>query len=1199
MTTPRILVVEDDLIVAQSIKNHLTNLGYNVAGMINQGQTAIEEVGALQPDLVLMDIKLPGKIDGITAAGEIHARYNTPVVYLTAYADDEILARAKMTEPFGYILKPFGVKELHSTIETALYKHQAEQALRRAYQDWETFFQAVSHPVIILDPQQCILRANHRALEVVNKPEDEVIGQKCYQFFYQPGTKSAPDDCPFEELCRSGRSETVEMEMEALGGTFLVSCTPVMDQAGQLEKVIHIATDISQRKQAEQALAKVNQALHLLSDCNQALIRAKDETDLLNKICRITVEEGGYRLAWVGFAQYDSIQSVQPVAWAGVKADYFEALQIGWGDNEYGGSPTGQAIRTGQPAICANAHTDLSCAPWRAIAQKYGYASSIALPLIDNEQTLGVLNIYAAAPNAFDQQEVELLRELADDVAYGIITLRLRAEHQRSESTLRSIFRAAPIGIGLVVNRVLLQVNDLFCKMTGYSREELIGQSSRLVYPSDEEFEYVGREKYRQIGEHDVGTVETRFQCKDGTIIDILLSSAPLNPQDLSAGVMFTALDITERKHTQEALVHERTLLRTLIDLLPYPIYAKDAQARKTLANQADLFNMDVPNEAAALGKTDFDIYPPNLATKFYADDQTVIETGQPIINREEVIVVQGQPHWHLTTKVPLRDQDGQVIGLVGVGHDISERKQMEDALRASEQRYKRLLDSVTDYIYAVQLEHGRPVSTSHGPGCQAVTGYTPEEYIADPYLWYQMIYEDDRQAVTDQADRVAAGEFVLPLEHRIIHKDGSVRWVRNTPVPRHNENGELVAYDGLISDITERKLAEEEKEKLQAELVQAHKMEAIGRLTGGIAHDFNNMLTAINGFAELAKHRLPPDNPLQEMLGYILDSGNRAANLVRQLLAFSRKQIIEPKILNLNTLIIDFNKILQAIIGEDIKIETVLTPNLWPVKMDPAQVEQIIINLAANARDAMPDGGKLVIKTDNVILDQTYTASHPDTPPGQYVLLSVIDTGVGISAGLLPHIFEPFFTTKQVDKGTGLGLATVYGIVKQNQGDIQVESKEGQGTTFKIYLPCAEAMAQPMPTLASNLVMPVGHETILLVEDEAEVRHLARQVLTGQGYKVLESANGQEALQVVSSYTDPIHLLLTDVVMPGLNGKALAEQLARTRPNLKIIYISGYIDEAIAHHGVLEPGIILLQKPFSPTELARKVRDVLDTLAP
>jgi len=213
-------------------------------------------------------------------------------------------------------------------------------------------------------------------------------------------------------------------------------------------------------------------------------------------------------------------------------------------------------------------------------------------------------------------------------------------------------------------------------------------------------------------------------------------------------------------------------------------------------------------------------------------------------------------------------------------------------------------------------------------------------------------------------------------------------------------------------------------------------------------------------------------------------------------------------------------------------------------------------------------------------------------------VLLSVIDTGVGISAGLLPHIFEPFFTTKQVDKGTGLGLATVYGIVKQNQGDIQVESKEGQGTTFKIYLPCAEAMAQPMPTLASNLVMPVGHETILLVEDEAEVRHLARQVLTGQGYKVLESANGQEALQVVSRYTDPIHLLLTDVVMPGLNGKALAEQLARTRPNLKIIYISGYIDEAIAHHGVLEPGIILLQKPFSPTELARKVRDVLDTLA-
>jgi two-component system, cell cycle sensor histidine kinase and response regulator CckA len=1078
MSNSHILIVDDELIIAQNIQNHLKNLGYNVVGIAINGAEAINQAGKLRPNLVLMDINLSGEMDGITAADQIRASYHIPVIYLTAYADDEILARAKVTEPFGYILKPFSLKELRSTIETALYKHQSELALLKA-----------------------------------------------------------------------------------------------------------------------------NRSLKILSECNQVLVRVEDEAALLHETCRILVETGGYRLAWVGLVEHDQQKSVRPVAQAGDSEDYLKTIRISWANNKYGRGPTGRAIRNKKPVICRDILTDPHYTPWRESAQSYGYTSSIALPLLVNGQPLGALNIYAAEPDAFDQTDIELLQELTNDLAYGLLALRTRAQHQqmeevllRQQARLNSIFRVAPVGIGVTVNRVLTEVNDYLCQMVGYPAEQLIGQSARILYPTQADFDFVGREKYRQIAAHGIGTVETCWQCKNGRIIDVLLSSTPLVPDDLAAGVTFTALNITERKQTAETLARERNLLRALIDLLPYPVYAKDAAARKTLSNRADLYNIGVTTESEVLGKTDFDLFPQDIAANFYADDQLVLQTGQSVLNREEIILVDGQSRWYLTSKVPLRDSSGQVIGLVGVGHDITERKLAEESLRENENRYRRLLESVTDYIYTVQLDQGRPVSTTHGPGCAGVTGYTPEEYAATPYLWYTMVHEDDQAAVIAQAAQVSAGEMLPPLEHRIIHKNGSIRWVRHTAVPRYNENGQLVAYDGLITNITERKLAEEEKERLQVELVQAQKLEALGRLTGGIAHDFNNMLTAINGFAELAQHRLPEDSPLQEMLGYILDSGQRAANLVRQLLAFSRKQIIEPKIMNLNALITDLNKMLQRIITETIKIETVLSPDLYPIKMDPAQVEQIIVNLVVNARDALPQGGKLTIKTANVILDETYTALHPDTPPGNYILLTISDNGQGISEAILPHIFEPFFTTKKPDKGTGLGLAMVYGIVKQNHGDIEVYSKAGEGTVFKIYLPCLTDTTQQSPRPSAATLLPTGSETILLAEDDPEVRQLTRQILVEQGYTVLETTDGLEALERAQKYTQPIDLLLTDVVMPGLNGKVLAEKLARTRPNIKILFISGYTDDTIAHHGVLESGIILLQKPFSAADLSYKIRTILDT---
>ncbi len=402
-------------------------------------------------------------------------------------------------------------------------------------------------------------------------------------------------------------------------------------------------------------------------------------------------------------------------------------------------------------------------------------------------------------------------------------------------------------------------------------------------------------------------------------------------------------------------------------------------------------------------------------------------------------------------------------------------------------------------------------------------------------------------------------------------------------------------ANANLKAEIVERKRAEEERRQLAEQYYQSQKMEAIGLLAGGIAHDFNNLLTAINGFAELMQLRMESNDPLWKMATTILHSGQRAATLTRQLLAFSRKQVIEVQVLDLGHVISDMEKMLGRIIGDHIEMETHLAFPLWPVKIDPSQMEQVIVNLAVNARDAMPDGGRLVIELANVVLDEAYIGNHFEVKPGDYLLLSVSDTGYGMSKEVQAHLFEPFFTTKEMGKGTGLGLATVFGIVKQSEGAIWVYSEEGVGTTFKIYLPRGGEVAASRSPQEATTSLPAGSETILLVEDDANVRELTRHVLAGQGYSLLEAQDGAEALRVFKHHFNSIHMLLTDVIMPGISGRELAGQLVEQAPDLKVLFVSGYTGQVIARQGVLEPGVAFLPKPFSPLNLARKVREVLD----
>jgi PAS domain S-box-containing protein len=522
-------------------------------------------------------------------------------------------------------------------------------------------------------------------------------------------------------------------------------------------------------------------------------------------------------------------------------------------------------------------------------------------------------------------------------------------------------------------------------------------------------------------------------------------------------------------------------------------------------------------------------------------------------------------------------------------------REVAEQALRASEERYRRVSSVISDIAFSCRAADSGEYAIDWLTGAtERITGYSPDELKAKG-CWGSIVVEDDRARFDEHVAGLAPGSSGS-CELQVRHKDGSVRWLASwvecvlLPDAPHTPR----LYGGLV-DITERKRAEGERVRLQHQLAQAQKMESVGRLAGGVAHDFNNLLTVINGYAGfLSKELAVRDPALREYALEIGKAGDRAASLTRQLLAFSRKQVIAPRAINLNGVVTDAERMLQRLIGDDIELVTRLAPHLGLVMADPDQIQQVIINLAVNARDAMPDGGHLEISTADVEVDTAMVAIHTDATAGHYVLVTVTDTGVGMTAAVLRNLFEPFFTTKERGKGTGLGLAMVYGILRQSNGWIDVQSDVGRGSTFHIYLPridSAAAVDEVKPAVTDPLR---GKETVLIVEDQQAVRGLARKMLQERGYHVLEASDGREALSIVRRHSGEIDLLLTDVVMPGMDGRTLSEQLRELRPNLKVILMSGHSEDVITERGVLASGLMYIQKPFTPDGLAVKVREAL-----
>jgi two-component system, cell cycle sensor histidine kinase and response regulator CckA len=527
--------------------------------------------------------------------------------------------------------------------------------------------------------------------------------------------------------------------------------------------------------------------------------------------------------------------------------------------------------------------------------------------------------------------------------------------------------------------------------------------------------------------------------------------------------------------------------------------------------------------------------------------------------------------------------------GVVCVSRDVRDRRDAENARFRAETKYKALVERVAavSYIAEIGME-GQWLYVS--PQIEAIFGFSVEEWLRESRLWMRHVHADDHGVVEMAEEACKRGER-FQAEYRLIRKDGRVIWVSDTAVPVSGADSQNL-MEGIIVDITDRKL-------LEGQLQQKHRMEAVGRLAGGIAHDFNNLLTIIKGYTELALTRNKVQPELRSDIERIEDASERAAALVRQLLAFSRRQIMQPKILDLNAIVVGLDRLLRRLMDGDIEMRTVADRPVGAIKADPGQIEQVIMNLVVNARDAMPSGGRLIVETCNVELDAAYARDHESVRAGPYVMLAVSDTGVGMSAETVAHIFEPFYTTKESGRGTGLGLSTVYGIVKQSGGYIWVYSEPGKGTTFKVYLPHVDApIASPSDSRA-NRDRRKGTETILLVEDDAQVRELTRTALAAHGYFIIEAATAQDAERLCLNVGAEIHLLLTDVIMPGMSGHELAKRLTVCFPKMRVLYMSGYTYNVIAEDGNLESGVAFLQKPFTPSVLADKVREVLDTGVP
>jgi PAS domain S-box-containing protein len=1136
-------------------------------------------------------------------------------------------------------------------------RHLAEQSLKDSEARFRTLIEDSPESLFLTDVQGTILAASRVAARRLGKNLDEIIG--AFLFDPLPPEVTTQRRARFEQVIATGRP----VRFEDVRGSvhFDNHINPILDAGGKVSRLSILGINITDRKNAEQALKE-----------REALFRAIFATAQDS----IFIKDRSFRYTQVNPAM-ERLYGLSAVDLTG-KTDLD---LVGAADTEH---IRKQDRRVLNGEVVKGVHT----IPVQGVPITFHY---IKAPLHDEAGE--IVGICGIARDITDLRQAE-------------------AALEESEERFRMLFDHVPDAYILAdMQGEIIDCNQATEELAGYGREELVGNNFACLPWLDFRQQVRLADLLAQTARGGVmGPVDFTLTHKDGGEVIAEGMSLPLSIQGQNL-VLTIVRDITARKQAEEALAAHLQFLELLLDTIPNPIFFKDAQGAYLGCNKAFEVYLGVTREEI-VGKSVYDLSHKELADEYHRMDLEAFQTTGTQVYESRVQVADGTWHHVVFHKATFPDPTGGVGGLVGIITDITARKQAEEALwesearfraifenapvgismtdlsgrllqtnrvlqallgytaeelrgrespeiihpedrpenarlgmellagnhrhysmdnrllrkdgeiiwgqvtvtllrdargdpeyfvgtviditaqkqsetelRQSEQRFRLMAETIQDVFWIATPRIGKTVYVS--PGFEYIWGRTREALYRNPKLFLETVHPEDRERV--KTEIIAARERSIPWSHeyRIIRPDGTARWILNRGFPVRDDQGRVILFTGVATDITEHKALEEQ-------LLQAQKMEAVGRLAGGVAHDFNNLLMAITGYGELMRAKVLKDDPLYGYLENILKAGERAASLTRQLLTFSRRQIIHPKMIDLNRVILDLEPMLRRLIGEDLHLEVVTDRRLGTVRADPSQVDQIVMNLVLNARDAMPTGGGLTLKTAAVELKKERHTRFGLAPPGAYVMLVVEDTGVGMDEVTQAHIFEPFFTTKGPGKGTGLGLSTVYGIVKQSGGYLDLESSPGAGSAFTIYLPRLEAIVDPPRVKIAITESLRGEETILLVEDEDMLRGLLAKFLRLYDYTVLEARHGGEALLACERHPGPIHLMVTDVVMPQMSGRELADRLTPLRPEMKVLYMSGYTEDALVQHGVADLSVAFLQKPFRPIELARRVHALL-----
>ncbi|MBI4963630.1 MAG: PAS domain S-box protein [Desulfomonile tiedjei] len=768
----------------------------------------------------------------------------------------------------------------------------------------------------------------------------------------------------------------------------------------------------------------------------------------------------------------------------------------------------------------------------------------------------------------------------------------IESELRKSEESLKACLNATTdLAMLIDAEGKIVALNKQFADRLGKTAEDLL--SRPVLDFMEPQFADRRREQLNSV----IKTGQpVRFEDeRAGRVVDHNFYPV-CTPQGKVERVAIFARDVTDHKRAEEALRHSEALLKNILSASPVAIsYVEKGRLRWSNQAMAQIFRYQY--KAEYVGKPAKDFYSSdeeyNRVLEIFRTglkDGTAAET-EAEFRRHDGSVFPG----HM--KISPLDASNLGKGTISAIADITEQKRAEEALRQSREEFRRLyeeskraedlyrslLSSSADAVIVYDIEgKAQYVNESF----TQIFGWTLDD-VRDrhsPHVPESRL--DEIRIIIDNLIR--EGAPLRGVETKRVTKEGRVLDISASASRYHDHEGKPAGLLVILRDITESK-------RLEEQLRQAVKMEAVGRLAGGVAHDFNNLLTAIMGYTNLLLQQIPRDSSQHEKLAQVFRAADRAATLTGQLLAFSRKQVLDVKVLDLNHVIAGWEQVLQRMIGENVQLTMALSQSLGRVKADPGQIEQILMNLVVNARDAMPSGGKLTIETGNSVLSREYSQTHPEVEPGRYVMFSVSDGGQGMDENTLSRVFEPFFTTKEKGVGTGLGLSTVYGIVKQHRGHISVYSEPGRGTTFKVYLPLVEQSVEEPTVMGVTSLRPVGQETVLIVEDEEIVRELATEALDMLGYSVLAAGHPDEAKTICSKHGGTIDLLLTDVCLPDMDGKSLFDTLSPQRPSMKVLYVSGYTENFVVHRGILDSGVSFLPKPFTVEGLAQKVREVLD----